>query len=105
MEQARQESRLRCVSQDDLAAPYRKREAAKHEALCKALGEHLGITLSLEEFFFRQDDEGEALYFVNGLAFARIQGDSRLLIITCAYILAEEKLPGAGLGSEIAPDS
>jgi hypothetical protein len=106
IEQARQDNRLRCVSHDDLGAPYKKRQAENHEALCKVLSEHWGITLSFEEFFSRHDDEeGEALYFVNGLDFAQIHGESRLLVVTCSYVFAEEKSAGEPRGFDIDPAS
>ncbi len=74
----RQGSPVVCVSNDDLLAPYKKREVQKHQELCTALKEHFSILL--------------------------IQEDDRLLVITCAYTLPE-KSGGASLDFRVAPET
>jgi hypothetical protein len=94
------------VSDADLAAPYNKRDVQKHEALCRALGSHHGITLSLADFFSKyNDDEGEALCFANAISLAPVHADSRLLVATCLYVLAHEKAPGEFPAFDIAPET
>jgi hypothetical protein len=91
IERAREENKLLCVADADLAAPFKKRESQNHEELCSVLRGHLGITLSLEDFFSKDDQEDEALYFVNPLNCVQIHADAQLLVITCAYILSKEQ--------------
>ena len=47
IDEARSSGRLRGVSQDDLLAPHKEHEAENHKALCRVLGEHHGIALSI----------------------------------------------------------
>jgi len=87
IEQARQENRLLCLSNNDLLAPYKERERKNHEALCDVLAEHFGIALSLKDFVSKDEDDG--LYTINPLNCAQVHGHDRLLVITCAYGMAE----------------
>jgi hypothetical protein len=100
LEQARQEKRLLVVTCRDLLAPYKKHQCAKHEELCSALGEHFGMTLSLQDFIANiSGTEAEPLYTVNPLNGIRLADDDRLMIVNCGYSLAkpreddEERLP------------
>jgi hypothetical protein len=74
---------IRCVSQDDLLAPYHKQEAVKHQELCTALQQHYGIHLVLKDFLL--EDEEDGLYMTMPLQLAQVQGESKLLVISCAY--------------------
>lgn len=89
IDEARRENMLLCVSDADLGAPYKEREAKNHEALCRVLSSHFGIMLSLKDFFSAHDSDGDTLHFVNPLNCLYIQGDSRLLVINCTYVLRE----------------
>jgi hypothetical protein len=102
---ARQQNKLLCVTDVDLAAPYKKRDAERYEELCRVLDGHLGIRLSLDDFFSRHEDEGEALYFANALNCVRVNADSRLLIATCCYVSAEEKTADRFPSFDIDPES
>lgn len=104
IDQARQEGNLLCLSHADLAAPYQKREAEKHEALCRVLGGHFGITLSLEEFFSK-DETSDGLYFGNPLSLVQVAADSRLLVVTCNYVFAKEKTATEFPAFDIAADT
>ena len=104
IQQARQENKLLCVSHVDLAAPYKKREAENHEALCRVLTGHFGIPLSPEDFFSRHDDGGgETLYFANALSCVQVRDDCRLLVVTCSYVVAREKTAGRLPAFDIDP--
>ena len=67
IEQAREKGVLVCLSQDDVLAPYRKREHDNHAALCRVLDEHFGIRLSLKDFCIEYENDGERSYSVNPL--------------------------------------
>jgi hypothetical protein len=99
IERARETSTLQCVSDDDLVAPYHEEEREHHDALCRVLGEHYGITLSLKEFFVKDDaeDGGSGLYTIFALQFAQVGEEERLLVVTCGFTLRpkEERKPGA----------
>ena len=90
IEQARQEERLLCVSEDDLLAPYHQRERKNHAALCGVLEGHFGIALSLKDFVSQDEAEDDALYSVNPLNCVRVRHHDRLLIVTCCYRLGEK---------------
>jgi hypothetical protein len=104
VEHARQEGRLLCVSNEDLLAPYRKRETQSHKELCAMLSEHFAIPLSLKDFVTAMDHEGEPLYSTAPLQCVQVQGKDRLLVVTCAYTMS----PARGkslLNSQIAPET
>jgi hypothetical protein len=42
-------------------APFCKRELGQHEALCRVLGEHFGIAISLKDFCTRSGEDDDAL--------------------------------------------
>jgi hypothetical protein len=90
IEQARSANALLCLSDADLLAPYCKRERDNHEALCSVLSERFDITLSLSDFCSAHGKGSKALYTVNALNLAQVQKFDRLLVITCAYTLAEK---------------
>ena len=103
--QARHENKLLCVSDDDIGAPYKKREAQNHEALCRVLGSHLGIALSLADLFSKHDDENDGLSFVNSLNCVQVHDHSRLLVVTCAYVPAKDKTPAGPPAFHIDPET
>jgi hypothetical protein len=89
IEEARQTGGLVCVSEHDLIAPFRKGELENHEALCRVLGEHYGITLSIEDFCSKSAEGDDALYFIHPLSLAAVTEQDRLLIVTCNYGMRE----------------
>jgi hypothetical protein len=104
VEHARQAGRLLCVSNEDLFAPYRKREARKHQELCTVLSEHFAMPLSLKDFVMARDHEGKPSYSITPLQCVQVRGEDRLLVVTCAYTM----LPARGkalLNFQIAPDT
>jgi hypothetical protein len=80
---------LACCSDDDLLAPYSKDERKDHQAMCKVLGKHYGIAVTLRDFMTRPDENGS--YTTFPLDFARVRGGSRLIVVTCMYMLPERK--------------
>jgi hypothetical protein len=91
IEQAREDTRLVCVTNHDLFAPYKKRHADQHKELCAVLGEHFGIALSLRDFVTATEEEGEPLYSAAPLQGVEVQGEDRLLIVDCAYAVPEKR--------------
>jgi hypothetical protein len=83
IDQAQQDKTIRFVSQDDLLAPYNKQEAVNCRELCTALQQHYGIHLVLKDFLL--EDEEDGMYMTMPLQLAQIQGESKLLVVTCAY--------------------
>jgi hypothetical protein len=104
IEQARRDGSLRCVTGDDLLAPYKKRERKNHDNLCRALGEHFGIELSLRDFVDKHEIDGEDSFTIHPLDFARVRGGDRLMVVTCDFTMAKEKGDEL-LAFDIAPDS
>ena len=102
-EQARLANALLYVSDDDLLAPYHKREREQHEALCKVLAEHFEIALSLKDFLSKDEEDDDPLYSVNPLNCVQVSDGARLLIVTCAYVLGKRKNKNAPPLFEIAP--
>ena len=86
---ARQAKSLLCVSQDDLVAPYHQREGKQHEALRRELKDKCGIALLLEDFL-TPEDPADGYRIINPLACVELRGDDRLMVVTCAYVLAED---------------
>jgi hypothetical protein len=89
IEEARAREELACFTADDLLAPYHKRDRDNHIALCRVLHENFGIWLGFSDFFTKPDDDG--FYFNKPLDLARIEARSRLLVITCMYMLPNRK--------------
>jgi hypothetical protein len=102
IEQARKANTLLCLSDDDLLAPYHKKECKNHDALCRVLSEHFGIALSLKDFCSSFKDGDHITYTVNPLNCVEINKSNPLLVVTCAYSLAEMK-DDRTLPFEIAP--
>ncbi len=101
--QAREGNRLLCLSDHDLVAPYRKREVERFDAFCRVLNEHFGLRLSLNDFCSEYDHEGETYYSINPLNCVEVQGDDRLMIVTCAYV--PDGNPGARPAFRIGPST
>jgi hypothetical protein len=89
IESARKEKRLLCVSEDDLLAPYRKRERANHDALRRALVKHVGITLAFRDFTGSHETDAGSSYSTTPLVGVQIRGRDRLLVVTCRYTLGK----------------
>lgn len=103
--EARQAERLIGVSNDDLIAPYRKQELEKHRDLCRVLENHFSIALSMEDFCTQSGEGKDVMYHVWPLILARIEADTRLLIVTCNYALDKPPTQEEGINFTIAPDS
>ena len=103
IEQARVANALLGVSDDDLLAPYHKREREQHEALCKVLAEHFEIALSLKDFLSKDEEDDDPLYSVNPLNCVQVSEGARLLVVTCSYVLGKTKKKNAPSLFEIAP--
>jgi len=91
IERARRDGRLRCVTDDDLLAPYKKRENRQHQELCRALGKHHKIKLPFELFFNKSSNDGRSST-INPLQFAEVKGRDRLLVVTCHYVMRKGKI-------------
>jgi len=91
IDQAQAKNKLLCLSDDDLLAPYCKRERDDHDALCRVLNEYFGIKLSLRDFCSGDGDDNDPRYGITPLNCVQIQGQDRLLVVTCAYSVAEKK--------------
>ena len=94
IEQARQGGRLLCVSQDDLVALDHKRERENHQTLCKVLHEHFGISLSLKDFFSKNETADDSLYTITPLSCVQVRGSNRLLVVNCSYRLRKKETGG-----------
>ena len=99
IEEARQADTLLCLSKDDLLAPYRQRELENHQQLCRVLTEEFAIPMALDDFLSTTGEGKTEVQHILPLNVARIEGESRLLVVTCNYMLGEllertsEKLP------------
>ena len=102
--QARRNETLLCVSDKDLFAPYKERDTEKNQDLCKVLTGHFGIPLSVENFMTSIEHEGETLYSTAPLQCVQIEGEDRLLIVTCHYSMERMK-EGAYPDFTIIPES
>jgi hypothetical protein len=102
--EARSSSSLRGVSQDDLLAPRNEREAKNHKALCRVLGEHHGIALSIKDFVLKDEFEDDGGYTIHPLQLAEIDPASPLMIVNCHYEMASRQQKG-GLNFDVSPDS
>jgi hypothetical protein len=83
--QARRNKSLLCVSQDDLLAPYCKRQQDTHEDLCRVLANKYGIKLKIADFTGSFEDDEGSLNMINPLSLVKVQGRDRLLIVTCMF--------------------
>jgi hypothetical protein len=93
------------VSEDDLLAPYHKREKSNYAKLCRTLHEHHDIALSLEDFVLEDcDDDGKVGYMISPLLFAEVRGANRLLVVNCHFVM-RKRPKKKGLDFDIAPDS
>jgi hypothetical protein len=68
------------------------------------LDEHYAIRLSLEDFVMNLEDDGHPSYSIRPLQFATVARSSRLLVVSCHYVMAERRKKGR-LEFDIAPDS
>lgn len=102
VEEARRENKLVGVSQDDLLAPYRKKERSNHDALRRILAKHFGIVLAFRDFVSNHEADGDSCYSVNPLNCISVTGWDRLLVVTCCYTL-NKKSTRKPLGFKIAP--
>lgn len=89
IEEARQADTLLCLSEEDLFAPYRQRELENHQRLCRVLTEEFAIPLALDDFLSTTGEGKTELQHVLPLNIARIEGGSRLLVVTCNYTLGD----------------
>ncbi|MBW4465104.1 MAG: hypothetical protein KME07_06645 [Pegethrix bostrychoides GSE-TBD4-15B] len=104
IEKAQSESKLYCVSQDDLFAPYHQRELEKCQELCEILASYFNVNLSIRDFTTGMEEAGENLMSVFPLQLAKVENDKKLLIITCAYSLSESQ-QGIRGSFKVDPDS
>jgi hypothetical protein len=88
---ARENNTLRCVSRDDLFAPYRQRERRNHDALRVVLQKSFDMALSLEDFVITAGDKDGASQITNPLQLACLQAGDRLLVVTCDYAFDKRK--------------
>jgi hypothetical protein len=102
IDQAREAGALTCLAATDLLAPYGGQRRGDHEALCAVLREHFGIDLSLRDFCSAHGEGDAAGYTVTALTFAQVRERSPLLIVTCAYALAEGADSG-GFAFQVEP--
>ena len=101
---ARQANQLLCVSNDDLLAPYKKKEAQRHKQLCAVLGEQFGIELSIRDFVTSSEHDGEPLYSITPLQCVQLGAEDRLVVVTCDYTVSKEQGESI-LNPSIAPDT
>jgi hypothetical protein len=104
IDEARRAGTLSGVSQEDLFAPYKKRDKRDHGTLCHVLGKHHGIALSLGDFVMSAEDEGEHYHSIHPLQLVEVGDASRLLVVSCYYSLPQERKRGA-LDFDIDPES
>jgi hypothetical protein len=109
IEQAQQDKTIRCVAQDDLLASYKKQEVIKYKQLCTALQQHYDIHFVVKDFLSKDED---GFYMTMPLQIAQVQGESKLMVITCAYSLNgdrqnEDEAEGSDFDRlfTLAPDS
>jgi hypothetical protein len=88
IDQAQQDKTIRCVSQDDLMASYNKQETIKYKELCTALQQHYDIHFVVKDFLLKDED---GFYMTMPLQIAQVQGESKLMVITCAYSLNSDR--------------
>jgi hypothetical protein len=84
IEQAQQNETLLCVSNDDLLALYNQKKVRKYQDLCNALRHHHSINLSIQDFMLRNEESD--WYSTAPLQIVEVQGETKLLVITCNYM-------------------
>jgi hypothetical protein len=104
MNSARKGESLIGVSDNGLFGPHQKTELKNHEALCRVLTEHFDIPIALPDFF-DEWDERDPGYSINPLEFARVERGSRLLVVTCCYLLEKRAKKKSRLVFTIEPTS
>lgn len=105
IEDARRKGRLYGVSEDDLLAPYRRKALQNHQKLCEILSTHFQITLSLDDFIIGDVAEEEGLSSIFPLQAVILEENTKLMVITCAYTLPDDRDEAKKLEFAIAPDS
>ena len=88
---ARKTGTLRGASHEDLFAPYKKHESANHKNLCRVLGEHYGIPLSIRDFVSMDDADGRKIVTIRPIVFAEVAGSDRLIVVNCHYVMARDR--------------
>jgi hypothetical protein len=103
---ARAADRLVCVSEEDLLAPYKRKERQRHEELCAVLRRREEFPLSLDDFC-ASDEEDPPMKHIRPLQLAEVREGDRLLVISCAYQLAAERTGAKAVEGllQIAEDS
>lgn len=105
IDEARTGGAMAGVSDDDLLAPYHKRDKDNHAKLCRTLSKHYDIQLSLKDFVVDYDEgDGKVGYSINPLQFAEIGRTNRLLLVNCHFVMRERQKRGR-IDFDIAPDS
>jgi len=99
---ARAGGTLRCVSQDDLLAPYKVRERRRHEELGSVLGSSYDCPLHIEDFLCAVDDEKPGRVSIRPLQVAELEPGDRLLIVTCDYQLTGDAKEKVGIEDRFA---
>ena len=99
---ARSSEKFFCVTQDDLFAPYKKRELTKCKEMCDTLRKHFDIDIIIDDFAMH--DNGVST--VRPLNIIQINQNHKLLVIDCAYTLSEnQSTDEIRPNFQIAPDS
>lgn len=102
---ARAQRNLRCVSDDDLLAPYHQREHQRHDELRALLRASCDITLSLDDFLAPVDDDDPSVQCIIPLQLVEVQPERALLVISCSYTFNESRSGGLEERLALAPDS
>ena len=87
IDSARNARKLLCVAKDDLGAPYGERARERHEQLCAALRDHVGIEIQLRDFFGRD--------CATPLCVAEVNEQCNLLVVDCTYTMDMDAPGGA----------
>ena len=99
---AQSAKRLLCVSDEDLFAPYRKRELRHHEEMCKLLNRQFNLSIRIDDFA-TQDEE---CCTIRPLSLFQIDHDLKIMVINCAYTAGDKQVIGdIGPNFQIAPDT
>ena len=90
VDNARHSGGLLCVSMEDLMAPSQAREREKHQTLCRILREQYVISLSMEDFFSKNELGSDFFFMTRPLSFAQVKDRHRLLIIRSSFRLHQD---------------
>lgn len=82
---ARANQTLRCVTQDDLVAPYQARKRQQQESLCAVLRTAYDIEIGIDDFLCDMGENGSPLYSIAPLQLVHVRAADRLLIVGCHY--------------------